>query len=225
MDFNTAPSILALQELALFMRRDTVSNGGASSPARPLGFSGPRAWAQYANWGVLSLPFPEESAVSRQRRDIMLVMENWSGGACVEPSCAPCDSGGGLNPRRSFETIQSGACANQAARGSAPGRSSSRFADYEARSATIVRRVAGTAVAARGLAYRPQDRGVDAQYADYFLVSARTGGAAADAQGHFIVLGRKRRRPASRRSPIPRSRAAAPRLRSISTTWLSTRVP
>ena len=76
MDFNYSNEQIALQEtLRRFIDRDYGFERRRELARSPLGFS-PEAWAQYAELGLLSLPFPEEfGGLGGNAVDIMLVME------------------------------------------------------------------------------------------------------------------------------------------------------
>src|SRR5260370_16681383 len=86
MDFNYSNEQLALQEtLQRFIGRDYGFERRRELARSPLGFSA-EGWAQYADLGLLSLPFPEEfGGLGGNAVAIMLVMELFGRGLLLQP--------------------------------------------------------------------------------------------------------------------------------------------
>ncbi len=97
MDFNYSNEQLALQEtLQRFIGRDYGFERRRELARSALGFSA-EAWAQYADLGLLSLPFPEEfGGLGGNAVDIMLVMELVGRGLLLEPFLSTIVMCGGL---------------------------------------------------------------------------------------------------------------------------------
>ncbi len=86
MDFRYTEEQQALQEtLQRFIARDYGFEQRRALALSPLGFSAP-AWAQYADLGLLGLPFPEEyGGLNGGAVDVMAVMEQVGQGLLLEP--------------------------------------------------------------------------------------------------------------------------------------------
>jgi len=186
MDFNYSNEQLALQDtLQRFIARDYGFERRRELARSPLGFSA-AAWAQYADLGVLSLPFPEEfGGLGGNAVDIMLVMELVGRGLLLEPFLSTIVMCGGLIRDAASETLKRTMLPRIGA-----GEIKLALACYEAAGRYELSWVACTAVCSTG-GWRLSGRKtvvLDAPSADYFLVSARTGGAAADAQGISLFL-------------------------------------
>src|ERR1700691_3674133 len=97
MDFNYSNEQIALQDtLRRFIDRDYGFDKRRELARSPLGFSA-EAWAQYAELGLLSLPFPEEfGGLGGDAVDIMLVMEQIGRGLLLEPFLSSVVLCGGL---------------------------------------------------------------------------------------------------------------------------------
>src|ERR1700731_5283864 len=97
MDFNYSNEQLALQDtLRRFIDRDYGFERRRELARSTLGFSA-EAWAQYADLGLLSLPFPEEfGGLGGNAVDIMLVMEQAGRGLLLEPFLSTIVMCGGL---------------------------------------------------------------------------------------------------------------------------------
>src|ERR1700688_3617204 len=97
MDFNYSSEQLAMQEtLQRFIGRDYGFERRREFARSTLGFSA-EAWAQYANLGLLSLPFPEQfGGLGGNAVDIMLVMEQVGRGLLLEPFLSTIVMCGGL---------------------------------------------------------------------------------------------------------------------------------
>jgi len=186
MDFNYSNEQLALQDtLQRFIARDYGFERRRELARSPLGFSA-AAWAQYADLGVLSLPFPEEfGGLGGNAVDIMLVMELVGRGLLLEPFLSTIVMCGGLIRDAASETLKRTMLPRIGA-----GEIKLALACYEAAGRYELSWVACTAVCSTE-GWRLSGRKtvvLDAPSADYFLVSARTGGAAADAQGISLFL-------------------------------------
>src|ERR1700731_4091758 len=97
MDFNYSNEQLALQDtLRRFIDRDYGFERRRELARSAPGFSA-EAWTQYANLGLLSLPFPEEfGGLGGNAVDIMLVMEQAGRGLLLEPYLSTVVLCGGL---------------------------------------------------------------------------------------------------------------------------------
>src|ERR1700722_4533082 len=97
MEFNYSEEQLALQDtLQRFISRDYDFDKRRSFSASSLGYSA-EAWSQYAELGLLALPFPEEfGGLGGNAVDIMLVMEQFGQGLLLEPFVSTVVTCGGL---------------------------------------------------------------------------------------------------------------------------------
>ena len=97
MDFNYSNEQLALQDtMRRFIDRDYGFERRRELARSTLGFSA-EAWAQYADLGLLSLPFPEEfGGLDGNAVDVMLVMELVGRGLLLEPFLSTIVMCGGL---------------------------------------------------------------------------------------------------------------------------------
>src|ERR1700692_2378588 len=97
MDFNYSNEQLALQEtLQRFIGRDYGFERRRELTRSALGFSA-EGGAQYADLGLLALPFPEEfGGLGGNAVDIMLVMEQFGQGLLLEPYLSTVVTCGGL---------------------------------------------------------------------------------------------------------------------------------
>jgi alkylation response protein AidB-like acyl-CoA dehydrogenase len=186
MDFNYSNEQLALQDtLRRFIDRDYGFERRRELARSTLGFSA-EAWAQYADLGLLSLPFPEEfGGLDGNAVDVMLVMEFVGRGLLLEPFLSTVVMCGGL--------IRDGA-SDELKRTMLPrigaGEIKAALACYEGSGRYELSRVACAAVRSGG-GWRLSGRKtvvLDAASADYFLVSARTGGTVADPRGISVFL-------------------------------------
>src|SRR5882762_3685623 len=186
MDFNYSNEQLALQDtLRRFIDRDYGFERRRELAGSTLGFSA-EAWAQYAGLGLLSLPFPEEfGGLDGNAVDVMLVMEFVGRGLLLEPFLSTVVMCGGL--------IRDGA-SDELKRTMLPrigaGEIKAALACYEGSGRYELSRVACAAVRSGG-GWRLSGRKtvvLDAASADYFLVSARTGGTVADPRGISVFL-------------------------------------
>ena len=186
MDFRYTEEQQALQEtLQRFIARDYGFEQRRKLVASPRGFSD-EAWAQYAELGLLGLPFPEEyGGLNGGAVDTMVVMEQVGQGLLLEPYLSTVVLCGGI-VRDAGTAAQKSAILPQIA----AGKVKLALAAYEAAGRYESAHVATTA-AAEGAGWRLSGRKsvvLDAPAADYFLVSARTSGAPDDAAGMSLFL-------------------------------------
>jgi alkylation response protein AidB-like acyl-CoA dehydrogenase len=189
MDFRYTEEQLALQDtLQRFIARDYDFERRRALTRSPLGYS-PQAWAQYAELGLLGLPFPEEyGGLSGTGVDVMLVMESVGQGLLLEPYWSSVVLCGGL-----IRDAASAAIKQEILPQIAEGKVKLAFACYEAQARYDLGRVESRAAAA-GSGWRVSGKKsvvLDAPSADYLLVSARTAGVGADAEGVSLFLVRK----------------------------------
>ena len=184
MDFNYSNEQIALQEtLRRFISRDYGFERRRELARSDLGFSA-EAWAQYAELGLLSLPFPESfGGLGGNAVDIMLVMEQIGRGLLLEPFLSSVVMCGGLIRDAGSDSLK----ANLLPR-IGRGELKLALACYEAAGRYDLSRLACTAVR-NGGGWRLTGRKIvvlDAPSADYFLVSAR-GGDAGGAGSLFLI--------------------------------------
>jgi alkylation response protein AidB-like acyl-CoA dehydrogenase len=174
MDFTYSNEQMALQEtLQRFIGRDYGFERRRELARSALGFSA-EAWAQYADLGLLSLPFPEQfGGLGGNAVDIMLVMEQVGRGLLLEPFLSTIVMCGGLIRDAGSEPMKTDLLPRIGA-----GELKLALACYEAAGRYDLSHVACTAVRSGGGWRLSGDKTVvlDAPSADYFLVSARSGG-------------------------------------------------
>src|SRR5579859_1739547 len=97
MDFRYSDEQLGLQDtLRRWIERDYAFDQRRALARAPEGYS-PAAWAQYADLGLLGLPFPEEfGGLGGNAVDIMAVMELVGEGLLLEPYWSTVVLCGGL---------------------------------------------------------------------------------------------------------------------------------
>ncbi|HXC19882.1 MAG TPA: acyl-CoA dehydrogenase family protein, partial [Steroidobacteraceae bacterium] len=97
MEFDYTEEQLALQDtLQRFISRDYDFDKRKAILKSELGFSA-EAWKQYAELGLLSLPFPEDvGGLGGSAVDVMLVMEQFGSGLLMEPYLSSVVLSGGL---------------------------------------------------------------------------------------------------------------------------------
>jgi alkylation response protein AidB-like acyl-CoA dehydrogenase len=181
MDFNYSNEQLALQDtLRRFIDRDYGFERQRELARSPLGFSA-EAWAQYADLGLLSLPFPEEfGGLGGNGVDIMLVMEQVGRGLLLEPYMSSIVMCGGLIRDAASEPLKRTMLPRIGA-----GEIKLALACCESGGRYELSRVACSAVPSGG-GWRLSGRKtvvLDAPSADYFLVTAHTGGNAGEREG------------------------------------------
>ena len=174
MDFNYSNEQIALQEtLQRFISRDYGFQRRRELARSELGFSA-EAWAQYAELGLLSLPFPESfGGLGGNAVDIMLVMEQIGRGLLLEPFLSTIVMCGGLIRDAGSDPLKASLLPKIGT-----GELKLALACYEAAGRYELSRVECTAVR-HGRGWRLSGRKIvvlDAASADYFLVSARSGG-------------------------------------------------
>jgi alkylation response protein AidB-like acyl-CoA dehydrogenase len=186
MDFSYSTEQLALQDtLQRFIGRDYGFERRREFARSALGFSA-AAWTQYAELGLLSLPFHEEfGGLGGTAVDIMLVMELIGRGLLLEPFLSSIVMCGGLvqdaAPEPMKRALLPGLCA---------GEIKLALAGYEGPGRYDLSQVACSAAQSGGGWRLSGQKTVvlDAPSADYFLVSARCGGRTDDAQGISLFL-------------------------------------
>jgi alkylation response protein AidB-like acyl-CoA dehydrogenase len=181
MDFNYSHEQLALQEtLRRFIGRDYGFERRRGFARSALGFSAD-AWSQYAGLGLLSLPFPESfGGLGGNGVDTMLVMELIGRGLLLEPYMSTVVLCGGLICDAASEPLK-GLMLPQIATGNVK----LALACHEAGGRYELQRV-GCAALRAGDGWRLSGQKtvvLDAPSADFFLVSARSSGDAADEHG------------------------------------------
>ena len=192
MDFTYSNEQMALQEtLQRFIGRDYGFERRRELARSTLGFSA-EAWAQYADLGLLSLPFPEQfGGLGGDAVDIMLVMEQVGRGLLLEPFLSTIVMRGGL-----IRDAGSGPMKTTLLPRIGAGELKLALACYEAAGRYDLSHVECTAVRSGGGWRLSGDKTVvlDAPSADYFLVSARSGGNTTDARGiSLFLVGRETR--------------------------------
>ena len=189
MDFRLTDEQLALQEtLRRFIAKDYAFERRRSFARSPLGYSA-QAWAQYAELGLLGLPFPEEfGGLGGSGVDIMVVMELVGQGLLLEPYLSTVVVCGGLLRDAAAHAIKEALLPQIAA-----GKLKIALAAYEAAGGYELAHVASTAVRdAKGWRLTGRKSVVlDAPSADYFLLSARSSGNRTDAEGISLFLVRR----------------------------------
>jgi alkylation response protein AidB-like acyl-CoA dehydrogenase len=185
-DFNYSNEQIALQEtLQRFIGRDYGFERRRELVRSTLGFSA-QAWAQYAELGLLSLPFPEEfGGLGGNAVDIMLVMELVGRGLLLEPFLSTIVMCAGLIRDSASEPLK-----RMMLPRIGTGELKLALACYEAAGRYDLSHVACTA-ARSGEGWRLSGQKtvvLDAPSADYFLVSARSGGNAGDRHGISLFL-------------------------------------
>jgi alkylation response protein AidB-like acyl-CoA dehydrogenase len=186
MEFNYSEEQLALQDtLQRFISRDYDFDKRRAFSASPLGFSAP-AWNQYAELGLLSLPFPEDfGGLGGTGVDIMLVMEQFGAGLLLEPYLSTVVTCGGL-----IRDAGSDALKKKLLPQIAEGKLKLSLAAHEAAGRYDLSYVAATAQE-RGGSWHLSGRKtvvLDGPSADCFLVAARSAGKVADGDGISLFL-------------------------------------
>jgi alkylation response protein AidB-like acyl-CoA dehydrogenase len=186
MEFNYSEEQLALQDtLQRFISRDYAFDKRRAFSASALGYSA-EAWSQYAELGLLALPFPEEfGGLGGNAVDIMLVMEQFGLGLLLEPYLSTVVTCGGL-----LRDAASTALKQKLLPQIAAGALKLSLAGYEATGRYDLSYVGCTAQESGG-SWRLSGRKtvvLDGASADYFLVSARSGGKVSDRDGISLFL-------------------------------------
>ena len=186
MDFRYSEEQLALQDtLQKFISRDYAFAQRRVFARTPLGYSA-AAWDRYAELGLLALPFPEEfGGLGGGGVDTLVVMAEVGQGLLLEPYLSTVVLCGGL-----IRDAGPAAMKNALLPQIAAGRCRLALAAYEAAGRFDLAHVECTAVDAGGR-WRLSGRKtvvLDAPSADYFIVAARSEGAATDAAGVCLFL-------------------------------------
>ena len=186
MDFRYTEEQLALQEtLQRFIERDYGFEHRRALAATETGFSA-EAWAQFAELGLLALPLPADyGGLGGNAVDVMAVMELFGRGLLLEPYVSTVVLCGGIIAAGADEALK-GSLLPRVASGTLklalgalePGGrySLAHVATRAVRDGDGWRLSGGKSVV------------LDAPAADLLLVSARSGGAADDAQGIGLFL-------------------------------------
>ncbi|MEA3106365.1 MAG: hypothetical protein QOI88_970 [Gammaproteobacteria bacterium] len=186
MDFSYTEEQLALKDtLQRFVARDYGFEHRRALSGSPLGYSAD-AWRRYAELGLLALPFPEAfGGLGGGGIDVMVVMEIVGQGLLLEPYLSTVVLCGGLIRDAASEAMKSALLPAIAA-----GRVRIALAAYEAAGRYDLAHVACHAEPHAGGWHLSGRKTVvlDAPSADYLLVSARTGGNVAEAQGISLFL-------------------------------------
>jgi alkylation response protein AidB-like acyl-CoA dehydrogenase len=186
MEFNYSEEQLALQDtLQRFISRDYDFDKRRKFSASSLGYSA-EAWSQFAELGLLALPFPEDfGGLGGNAVDIMLVMEQFGQGLLLEPYLSTVVTCGGLIRDAAPEPMQQKLLPQIAA-----GTAKIALAAYEAAGRYDLSYVGCTAQESGG-SWRLAGRKtvvLDGASADYFLVSARSSGNISDRDGISLFL-------------------------------------
>jgi alkylation response protein AidB-like acyl-CoA dehydrogenase len=186
MEFNYSEEQLALQDtLQRFISRDYDFDKRRGFSATASGYSA-EAWSQYAELGLLALPFPEElGGLGGNAVDTMVVMEQFGQGLLLEPFLSTVVTCGGLLRDAASPTLKQKLLPQIAA-----GRLKISLAAYEAAGRYDLSYVASTARESGGNWSLSGRKTVvlDGGSADYFLVSARSGGKTGDRDGISLFL-------------------------------------
>jgi alkylation response protein AidB-like acyl-CoA dehydrogenase len=186
MEFDYTEEQLALQDtLQRFISRDYDFDKRKTVLRSEAGFSA-EAWKQYADLGLLALPLPEDlGGLGGNAVDIMVVMEQFGQGLLMEPylsSVVLCagllqDSAGDAVKQKLLPQI-------------AEGKAKVSLACYEAAGRFDLAYVACSAAENSGSWHLSGRKSVvlDAPSADYFLISARSGGNTNDPDGVSLFL-------------------------------------
>jgi alkylation response protein AidB-like acyl-CoA dehydrogenase len=186
MEFNYSEEQLALQDtLQRFISRDYDFDKRRAFSKSDLGYSA-QAWSQYAELGLLSLPFPEDlGGLGGTAVDIMVVMEQFGAGLLLEPYLSSVVTCGGLIRDAGSEALKKKLLPQIA-----EGKLKLSLAGYEAAGRYDLSYVAAKAQETSG-SWRLSGRKtvvLDGPSADYFLVSARSAGKVGDRDGISLFL-------------------------------------
>ncbi len=189
MDFRYTDEQLALQEtLRRFIARDYDFERHRALSRSELGYSA-EAWAQYADLGLLALPFPEEyGGLGGNGVDIMVVMEQVGEGLLLEPFLSTVVLCGGIIRDHGTPALKRTLLPQIGA-----GTAQIALAAYEAEGRYELAHVAATATQESDGWRLSGCKSVvlDAPSADYFLVAARSSGESTDPSGVCLFLVRR----------------------------------
>jgi len=185
-EFDYTEEQRALQDtLQKFIARDYDFERRRGFARSAAGYS-PAAWAQYADLGLLSLPFPEAyGGLNGRGTDIMVVMEQFGQGLLLEPYLGTVVTCGGMI-RDSASDAQKERLLPRIGAGSVQ----IALAAYEAAGRYDLAHVACKAET-QGNGWRLSGRKsvvVDGASAQYFLVSARSAGKNGEREGISVFL-------------------------------------
>jgi alkylation response protein AidB-like acyl-CoA dehydrogenase len=185
-DFSYTEEQLALQAtLQRFIARDYGFERRREYARTPLGYSA-QAWSQFADLGLLGLPFAEHhGGMAGNAVDVMVVMEQIGQGLLLEPYFSTVVLCGGLIRDVASEPVKKMLLPQIAA-----GKLRIALAAYEAAGRYDLAHVACSAVQTTDGWQLSGRKSVvlDAPSADYFLVSARTSGETAEPHGISLFL-------------------------------------
>jgi alkylation response protein AidB-like acyl-CoA dehydrogenase len=185
-DFRYTEEQLALQEtLRRFIARDYDFERRRALTRSTSGFSAD-AWAQYAELGLLALPLPEDyGGLGGNGVDVMVVMEQVGRGLLLEPYLSTVVLCGGIIAACGSRDLK-----QQLLPAIVAGKLQIALAAYEAAGRYELSHLASGAVQDKE-GWRLTGRKsvvLDAPSADFFLVSARPRGSAADLEGLALFL-------------------------------------
>ena len=186
MDFRYTEEQTALQDtLQRFIARDYGFAKRREIARSAPGYSA-EAWAQYAELGLLALPFPEEfGGLNGGGVDTLIVMEQFGQGLLLEPYLSTVVLCGGLIRDAASAPMKQALLPQIAA-----GKLKLALAAYEAAGRYDLAHVACRAAKQPDgwLLTGSKSVVVDAPSADQFLVSARSSGAVTAAEGISLFL-------------------------------------
>jgi alkylation response protein AidB-like acyl-CoA dehydrogenase len=186
MEFDYTEEQLALQDtLQRFISRDYDFDQRKAVLRSAAGFSS-EAWKQYAELGLLALPLPEDlGGLGGNAVDIMVVMEQFGQGLLMEPYLSSVVLCAGLLQDSASDAMKQKLLPQIAA-----GDAKAALACYEAAGRFDLAYVACSAVEKGGRWHLSGRKSVvlDAPSADYFLISARSGGTVSEPGGVSLFL-------------------------------------
>ena len=186
MEFDYTEEQLALQDtLQRFISRDYDFEKRKTVLRSEGGFSAD-AWKQYAELGLLALPLPEDlGGLGGNAVDVMVVMEQFGQGLLMEPYLSSVVLSAGL-----LRDSDADALKQKLLPQIAEGKVKVSLACYEASGRFDLAHVTCTATEKGGNWHLEGRKNVvlDGPSADYFLISARSGGKASDAAGVSLFL-------------------------------------
>ena len=215
MDFRYTEEQLALQDtLQRFIARDYDFERRRALARSPLGYSA-EAWKQYAELGLLALPFPEEfGGLGGTGVDIMVVMELIGQGLLLEPYLSTVVLCGGLIRDAASDSVKKAMLPQIAA-----GKLQLALAAYEAAGRYDLAHVACTRRQKRRrlASDGPQGGGARCPVGRLFSGVGAQQRRCSRCGGHLAVSGPARRPGLTPASRIPLSPAAAPPICSSQT--------
>lgn len=186
MEFDYTEEQLALQEtLQKFITRDYDFDKRRVFARSALGFSA-EAWQQFADLGLLALPFPEQyGGLGGNAVDTLVVMEQFGRGLLLEPYVSTVIACGSLIREAASEALQAKLLPEIVA-----GKLKLALGAYEAQGRYELSYVSLQAEkdAAGWILNGRKHVVADAPSADYYLVTARTSGKPHDEEGISLFL-------------------------------------